>query len=754
MIEEIKNFIDLFGGKFKIIEIFFWGILFFLICSKIAKRRSRVFFSLLFSIVLLLQLLSLYFTQTFISYRFFIHFNLRSVESIIGIYTLQIFLFSIFSIFVFTLLISSNRFFLWLQVKTKKTVLFRFQNLFVFTSLIVFFSILFLKGAAVDDFKALFEVLNVNTESFKVELKKNDMEDYVTPDDIVSESGKNVIVLSLESFERSYLTEDKFKKLTPNLRRLKNEWNYMDMEESYGSDWTSGSLYTFMTGFPAFFSVEGNSIFQTSYHSEISSIVHIMNKANYSTTFLNANTDFAGAYEMLKALGIKKIIDKKNFKSDIEESNFGIRDKDLFDIAKKEILKEKDSKNAFAYFISTTDTHFPDGIYDKRMEKYIPKRQSDLEFMVNSVDYMVGDFIEFLEKNNLLENTIVYIFPDHLKMGDPSIFENKNERSLYVITNSKKNKIKNNEKIFQIDLPNIILDGADIKHNAHFLADYIELKSLNKKIYIKDNINEITALNTSGYLRYDGPLLKDVEENPDLFNKIKNDRMRFIAHAGGRIDGFTYTNSLEALNLSYKKGFRIFELDIIKTSDNVFVAAHDWDHWKSITGYKGNIPVSREVFLKQKIIDRFTPLDIHGINRWFSEHKDAVLVTDKINEPLRFSNSFVDKNRLMMELFDMKAVKEGINANILSSMPSDGIIKEMDEQDLLELKKIGVKHIAISRRLIYLNYEKLLEASLRLGIKPFAFHINADSGIDEEYVLKNEMKYFYGIYADEWYFDN
>lgn len=753
MIETIKNFIDLFGGKFKLIEIFFWGILFFLICSKIEKRKSRVFFSLLFSIVLLFQLLSLYFTQTFISYRFFIHFNLRSVESIIGIYVLQIFLFSLFFFFVFGLLFKSNRAFSLIQEKVKKVVLVRIQNWHVVVIILISSVILFFRGAAVEDFKALFEVLNVDSKSFKEELKKNNMQDYVTPDDIVSESGKNVIILSLESFERSYLTEDKFKKLTPNLRRLKNEWTYMDMEESYGSDWTSGSLYTFMTGFPAFFSVEGNSIFQTSYHSEVSSIVHIMNKANYSTTFLNANTDFSGVYEMLKVLGIKKIIDKKNFKSDIEESNFGIRDKDLFDIAKKEILKDKVSKKPFAYFISTTDTHFPDGIYDKRMEKYIPKRQSNLEFMINSVDYMVGDFIEFLEENNLLENTIVYIFPDHLKMGDPSIFENINERSLYVLSNSKKIKVKNKGKIFQIDLPNIILDGAEIKHNAHFLADYIELKFQDKKKYIKDNINEITALNTSGYLRYEGEF-KVVNEDIPLYNKIKNDTNRFIAHAGGKIEGFTYTNSLEALNLSYEKGFRIFELDIIKTSDNVFVAAHDWDHWKSITGYKGEVPASREVFLKQKIINRFTPLDINGINRWFSEHKDAILVTDKINEPLTFSNLFVDKKRLMMELFDLKAVKEGIKANILSSMPSDRIIREMDEEDLLELKKIGVKHIAISRRLIYLNYEKFLEACLKLGIRPYAFHINADSGIDEEYVLKNEMKYFYGIYADEWHFDN
>lgn len=83
-----------------------------------------------------------------------------------------------------------------------------------------------------------------------------------------------------------------------------------------------------------------------------------------------------------------------------------------------------------------------------------------------------------------------------------------------------------------------------------------------------------------------------------LFSK---DVDRFIAHAGGAVQGKTYTNSLEALNASYKKGFRLFELDIIKTSDGEFVAAHNWNLWQEQTGYQGDIPVSLEVFNRYKI---------------------------------------------------------------------------------------------------------------------------------------------------------
>ena len=37
----------------------------------------------------------------------------------------------------------------------------------------------------------------------------------------------------------------------------------------------------------------------------------------------------------------------------------------------------------------------------------------------------------------------------------------------------------------------------------------------------------------------------------------------FIAHAGGSIDNYVYTNSLESLQKNYNLGARYFELDLL-----------------------------------------------------------------------------------------------------------------------------------------------------------------------------------------------
>ncbi|VAW54372.1 hypothetical protein MNBD_GAMMA05-928 [hydrothermal vent metagenome] len=53
-------------------------------------------------------------------------------------------------------------------------------------------------------------------------------------------------------------------------------------------------------------------------------------------------------------------------------------------------------------------------------------------------------------------------------------------------------------------------------------------------------------------------------ENTTIANVYRKDTNRFIAHAGGSIEGNKYNNSLDALDSSYKNGFRLFEPELLK----------------------------------------------------------------------------------------------------------------------------------------------------------------------------------------------
>jgi uncharacterized repeat protein (TIGR02543 family) len=224
---------------------------------------------------------------------------------------------------------------------------------------------------------------------------------------------------------------------------------------------------------------------------------------------------------------------------------------------------------------------------------------------------------------------------------------------------------------------------------------------------------------------------------------------KFIAHAGGAIEGYTYTNSLEALNLSYSKGCKLFELDIIETSDSKLVAAHHWASYKSIVSHPNSTdePISEAEFMSYKIYDYLSPLSEQDIRSWFDEHKDAILITDKINSPQKIAQKFSSfKDRIIMELFSWAAVEEAIGVGVIP-MPSDNLVFGTPNVEA-KILDMNIKYIALSRRLID-NNKEFLRRLKELGIKAYVFHVNFDTGKDEKWVLENELDYCYGLYADK-----
>jgi len=103
-----------------------------------------------------------------------------------------------------------------------------------------------------------------------------------------------------------------------------------------------------------------------------------------------------------------------------------------------------------------------------------------------------------------------------------------------------------------------------------------------------------------------------------------------IAHAGGGIDGKRYTNSMQALDFNYERGFDLFEIDFVWTTDNHLVCLHDWDRTpKWLLNYHGEKPLSLAEFtaLENKELG-LKPCDLNSLNKWLKDHPRAYVVTD------------------------------------------------------------------------------------------------------------------------------
>jgi glycerophosphoryl diester phosphodiesterase len=104
---------------------------------------------------------------------------------------------------------------------------------------------------------------------------------------------------------------------------------------------------------------------------------------------------------------------------------------------------------------------------------------------------------------------------------------------------------------------------------------------------------------------------------------------RLIAHAMGSVDGKAYTNSYDAFMTNYKRGYRLFEVDLIMTSDGRLAAKHDWAEniQPDLHVPSGEAPTLAQ-FESAKIDGKYRPLSWRDVAELMKRYPDAYVITD------------------------------------------------------------------------------------------------------------------------------
>lgn len=599
----------------------------------------------------------------------------------------------------------------------------------------------------------------------------------------------NIILVFLESMSNAMVSRYHPElKTTPFLDSIADQGIVFDQFYSTGIH-THNAIFTTLYGLPAVMKNKPMNSLATA-KQIFYGLPWVLKEKNYRTAFyVTGSKKFDNMNEFLLFNGFDRVIGAGDYPQGTMYNYWGVTDKTMFD----NLLQDCDSlsqlKQPFFCSILTISSHQGNSVPPSN-ENQIAHTEYPYK-IYEYADLVLKDFMISAEKTGWFNNTVFVFVGDHGQNFEPVYDMNLNYHHVPLIIYSPAyfdHQVYDDPGLQQDIYPTLcgLLDfdftntglGVDLfKHTrafGYFSADY-KLGVIGDSHFMiyrgKDNISmypykdgstqDVYAVNPERaveMLEYGFAMTQSanylIENKLTYINGSMEARYevnRFIAHAGGMIDDHTYTNSLEALNLSYHKGFRLFELDILLTSDHIFVAAHDWEKWKKMTGYRGDLPPSHDVFMRYKLFGSYSPLDMDRINSWFAIHPDAVLVTDKINEPDEFSALFVDKNRLMMELFTIGAVQEGLQAGIRSPMASWNVLEEIDGDKVEALNKMGITDIAASRRIINDNLPLLIHLKNN-GIRVYVFHVNYGDGIDESYVVCKEMDYIYGMYADKFDF--
>ncbi|WP_018753862.1 phosphatidylinositol-specific phospholipase C/glycerophosphodiester phosphodiesterase family protein [Paenibacillus sanguinis] len=237
---------------------------------------------------------------------------------------------------------------------------------------------------------------------------------------------------------------------------------------------------------------------------------------------------------------------------------------------------------------------------------------------------------------------------------------------------------------------------------------------------------------------------------------------RMVAHAMGGIDELTYTNSYDAFIVNYEKGLRVFEVDLLLSSDGELIARHEWGQaFTQMLGQQETVEEDRQgavwshdEFKAAKIKGNYEPLDWADIVELLERYPDVYFVTDtkqtKPEEIQKIFTQIVDQTKRRQPELLERVVPQIYNRDmwdpIQAIYPFDSVIftlyqtQETDEQVVQFAKEKHIAAITMSET----RANPVLIADLkRVGVVSYVHTINDPKIIDEF-----QRMGAYGFYTD------
>lgn len=274
---------------------------------------------------------------------------------------------------------------------------------------------------------------------------------YVDPNLVSIESndgsGRNLILIYLESMENTYLSTElggnQEKNLIPKLTDLANEqvsFSHTDTVGGFrkfvGATWTMGALFSSASGIPFSFPIEGNDAGKyENFASGVTTLGDILEEKGYVQEFMcGSDASYAGRSNFYIQHGDFKIFDlytarEKGYISDDYYVWWGFQDRLLYEYAKDELLELSKGDAPFNLTMITVDTHFPGGYF---CEVCKMEHNTIAKNVVSCADTLAYEFVEWCKEQEFYENTTIVILGDHPRMDEELVEGVKGyDRTLY-----------------------------------------------------------------------------------------------------------------------------------------------------------------------------------------------------------------------------------------------------------------------------------------------------------------------------------
>jgi len=292
----------------------------------------------------------------------------------------------------------------------------------------------------------IFDIYNVYKDSKPYELTEEETaqinEFFAQKEDLPDNEyagmleGKNLLVIQVESLESFIMGKEiNGQKITPVLNNLINTGLYFpNIYEQVNEGTSSDSDLMINT---SMFPLRRGSTFFRYPATTYNSLPNLLEEMNYETIAIHPDKgSFWNYVNGLKGIGFNKFVDYYSFNVD-EKIGLGISDESYF---KQVVPMIKELKEPFYTFTVTLTSHGP---FDLPEEKRVLNLDDELDTSelggyfesIKYTDTQIGTFLELLDKEGLLDNTVVVIEGDHTgvhKYYNSSIEKLSNKEDWYL----------------------------------------------------------------------------------------------------------------------------------------------------------------------------------------------------------------------------------------------------------------------------------------------------------------------------------
>lgn len=226
--------------------------------------------------------------------------------------------------------------------------------------------------------------------------------------------GKNLIALQVESLENFVINQKVYgQEITPNLNKLLSKSLYFDNIYEQNNSGTSSDADLLVN--TSILPIRKDTTVFSYPWAKYNSLQHLLKEKGYSS--ISTHAELPGNWnwtELHKSFEADKILDINMYNQN-EIIGLGLSDESYLQQISEKL---KDETEPFYAFMTTLTSHGPFEIPDDKKYLKLPKDLDEnmLGAYFQSVRYTdeaIGKFLNSLEKNNQLDNTVIMIYGDH-----------------------------------------------------------------------------------------------------------------------------------------------------------------------------------------------------------------------------------------------------------------------------------------------------------------------------------------------------